>query len=117
MRKFSTKLLMIAWTLCMSMLLYLNAYAQIAVSGKVVSDENEALPGVSVLLKGTNQGTTTDSDGVFKLDVPGQDAVLVLSFVGYLTEEITVGNQTRIDVRMMPDIASLQEVVVIGYGS
>jgi len=100
----------------MALLFFSYANAQINVSGKVLSDENELLAGVNIIVKGTAQGTTTDADGAFKLLVPDASSVLVVSFVGYVSEEITVGNQTNIEVRLMPDIAALQEVVIIGYG-
>jgi len=88
-----------------------------SVRGKVVSDVGESLPGVNVLIKGTTRGTTTDADGVFTLgDVTPAD-VLVFSFIGYTTQEITVGNQTTIDVTMGSDVATLNEVVVVGYGT
>jgi len=117
MRKSFTKPLRIALLLCTAMLFCTYANAQVSVSGKVVSEEDGPLPGVNIIVKGTSQGTTTDADGAFKLEVPGAESVLVLSFVGYLTEEVTVGTQTNIQVRLMPDIASLQEVVIIGYGT
>ncbi|MBT1685967.1 SusC/RagA family TonB-linked outer membrane protein [Dawidia soli] len=117
MRKYFTKRLMAVLALCASVLLYQQAVAQVAVSGKVVSEDNEPLPGVSVMLKGTSQGTTTDAGGQFTLSVPGPESVLILSFVGYLSEEVVVGTQTSVEVRLMPDLQSLQEVVVIGYGT
>ncbi|SKC86065.1 SusC/RagA family TonB-linked outer membrane protein [Ohtaekwangia koreensis] len=94
-----------------------DGYAQQTVNGSVLSETNEGMPGVNIVLKGTTNGTTTDVDGKFVITVPGPESVLVISFVGYGTEEFTVGNQSQIDVRLTPDIASLQEVVVIGYGT
>src|SRR5690606_37301627 len=88
----------------------------IQVSGRVVSDQNEPLPGVNVLVKGTSQGTTTDVDGQFTLTVPDQNAVLVFSFIGYQTQEVTVGARTNINVTMASDTRTLDEVVVVGYG-
>jgi len=87
------------------------------VSGTVTSDEEGALPGVNILVKGTTQGTVTDIDGNYRITVPGQDAILVFSAVGYSAEEVTVGNQSTIDMLMLPDIQSLSEVVVVGYGT
>jgi len=66
-------------------------------------------------VKGTTTGTITDVDGFFTLTVPA-DGILLISFVGYLTEEITIGDQTNVDVTLLPDIAKLEEIVVIGYG-
>lgn len=75
------------------------------------------MPGVNVVIKNTTTGTTTDVNGKFTLQVPGADAVLLFTFVGYGTEEIIVGNRTSFDVHLTPDLAALQEVVVIGYGT
>lgn len=89
----------------------------ITVTGKVISSDNEeALPGVSVIVKGTMQGTVTDTDGHYSLRVPDQNAVLVFSFVGYVSGEVIVGSKTVIDFSLVPDVAMLDEVVVIGYG-
>nr|WKN34822.1 TonB-dependent receptor [Tunicatimonas sp. TK19036] len=87
------------------------------VSGRVTSDENpEGLPGVNVLIKGTAQGTITDVDGNYSIEVPSDESVLVFSSIGFVSEEIVVGTQSVIDVMMIPDITSLDEVVVVGYG-
>ncbi len=92
--------------------------APIQIQGKVVSaDKNEAMPGVNVTLKGTTRGTATGADGTFQLDVPDAKAVLVFSFIGYAPQEITVGNRSTIDVRLVTAERSLDEVVVVGYGS
>ncbi len=91
--------------------------ADVAVSGKVVDEKGADLPGVSVAVKGSTQGTTTDGTGRFRITVPGPSAVLVFSFVGYLSQEITVGSQTALTVDLLPDNQTLSEVVVVGYGS
>lgn len=85
------------------------------ITGIVTDDKNEPLPGVSILLKGTQRGTTTDNEGAFRLMVPDKSAVLVFSFVGYGSQEITVDNRTQLNVSLKPDEKSLKEVVVIGY--
>src|SRR4051794_37397065 len=86
-----------------------------SITGKVISQEDKSgIPGVSVLIKGTSTGTVTDATGTFKLSVPA-NATLSISFVGFTTEEVVVGNQTNIDVTLIPDIKSLSEVVVTGY--
>ncbi len=83
------------------------------VSGKVTSSEDgSALPGVNVILKGTNTGTVTDIEGVFKLTVPSDGGVLVFSFIGLKTQELTIGNQSVIDLIMEADVTQLSEVVV-----
>lgn len=89
------------------------------VKGKVTNDMNEPLPGVSVLLKGTTIGTATDSEGQYALSLPDNQATgrLVFSFIGYTSEELAINNQTTLNVQLMPDIKSLTEVVVVGYGT
>jgi iron complex outermembrane receptor protein len=94
------------------------AWAQTrTVSGKVTaSDDGSPLPGVNVQIKGTSTGTVTDANGSYSISV-GNDAVLVFSFVGYTTQEVTVGSQTTIDVSLQADITALSEIVVVGYGT
>ncbi len=88
------------------------------VKGKVTdTSNNEGLPGVNVVVKGTSVGTTTDARGEYSINVPDNSAVLVFSFVGYLSQEVAVGNRTTIDLRLAPDTKTLSEVVVIGYGT
>src|SRR5687768_2596417 len=91
--------------------------ADITVQGTVTASEDHAgLPGVNVLVKGTTLGTSTDSDGKFTINVPDQNSVLVFSFIGFKTQEITVGSRTTIDVTLLSDINELSEIVVVGYG-
>ncbi|HEY5825247.1 MAG TPA: SusC/RagA family TonB-linked outer membrane protein, partial [Cyclobacteriaceae bacterium] len=89
----------------------------ILVTGQIVDTDGQALPGTNILVKGTSNGTTTDVDGKFSLNVENEDAVLVISFIGYLSQEIRVGSQTNITVTMEADVQSLSEVVVVGYGT
>jgi TonB-linked SusC/RagA family outer membrane protein len=89
----------------------------VQISGKITDENNAGLPGVSVVLKGTQKGTTTDSEGLFRLDVPDESAVLVMSFVGYVTQEITVGSRANISVSLVPENTALKELVVVGYGT
>jgi TonB-linked SusC/RagA family outer membrane protein len=91
--------------------------AAFTVSGKVTDETGAFMPGVNILVKGTTIGVVTDSEGVFKLDAPNGDDVLVFSFIGYAPQEISIGNRSTIDVQMLPDISSLSEVVVVGYGT
>ena len=86
------------------------------ITGKVSDEKGDGLPGASVVVRGTAQGTTTDLDGNYKLTVP-EGAVIAVSFVGYVTQEITVGSQSVIDVAMQLDAEQLEEVVVVGYGT
>ncbi|MFW5955209.1 MAG: SusC/RagA family TonB-linked outer membrane protein [Rhodothermales bacterium] len=87
------------------------------VTGRVVdASTREPIPGVNVALRGTMQGTTTGLDGHYSIDVPGSDAVLVFSFVGYRTEEETVGNRSEINVALLEDVILGEDIVVVGYG-
>ena len=88
-----------------------------SVKGKVVSDVGEVLPGVNVLIKGSSRGTTTDADGQFTLGNVTPADVLVFSFIGYTTQELTVGNQTTLNITLTTDMETLGEVVVVGYGT
>ncbi len=90
--------------------------AEHEVRGKVLDESGAGLPGVSVVVKGTQRGISTDMEGMFTLSVPGESAVLVFSFVGYTTQEIIVGNRSSLEITMSPDLKSLEELVVIGYG-
>lgn len=86
------------------------------VSGKVTDENGDGLPGVNVIEKGTTNGTTTDINGMFSLGVRDENSILVFSFIGYAAQEVRVGNQTTFNISLEPDIQSLQEVVVVGYG-
>ena len=87
------------------------------VTGKVTDENSEGLAGVNVIVKGTGQGTVTDVEGNYSLEVPGVESVLVFSSIGYIKEEVTVGTQSIINVSLVPDVASLEEIVVVGYGT
>ena len=89
----------------------------IDISGKVTGDNGEELPGVSILLKGTTTGATTDVNGVYKLTIPDGNGTLVFSYVGYLTQEIQVDKRSVIDVKLLSDTKALEEIVVVGYGT
>jgi TonB-dependent starch-binding outer membrane protein SusC len=87
------------------------------VTGKVIaSDSPDGLPGVNVVIKGTSQGTVTDLNGNYRLDIPAGDVILVFSSVGFLTEEVRVAGRSVIDIQISADITALEEIVVIGYG-
>ncbi|WP_266367736.1 SusC/RagA family TonB-linked outer membrane protein [Tellurirhabdus rosea] len=88
------------------------------IAGQVRSSEdNTPQPGVNVAVKGTTRGTTTDADGRYKLSVPDGGTVLVFSAVGFVAREVTVGNQSTIDLKLEVDQKTLSEVVVVGYGT
>jgi len=86
------------------------------VTGTVTDSKGETLPGVNVLIKGTTIGTITDFDGKYLINVNKESDVLVYSFVGYMDQSITVGNQSQINVVLKEDVLQLNEVVAIGYG-
>ncbi|CAN5273044.1 TonB-dependent receptor [soil metagenome] len=91
------------------------------ISGTITDEKGATLPGVSVLLKGTGptvrqRGVVTDAKGMFQLAVP-DGATLVVSFVGYLTQEIAVGSRSTVNVQLAPDTKALEEVIVVGYGT
>ncbi|MBD2705633.1 TonB-dependent receptor [Spirosoma sp. BT702] len=95
-------------------------YAQgnIRITGKLTaSGTSEALPGVNVVVKGTNLGTATNKDGTYQINVPAENSTLVFSSVGYLPQEVVVGKQSTINVTLEADSKTLQDVVVVGYGT
>ncbi len=94
-----------------------SVFAQRTVTGKVVDgNDNSGIPGVNILEKGTSNGTTTDIDGNYTISV-SDNATLVFSFVGYSTQEVTIGTQTVVNVSLASDVTTLSEIVVTGYGS
>lgn len=101
-----------------TLFLALAAFAQDRQISGTVTDgvEKVPLPGVSILIKGTSSGTSTDAEGKFRINVPANAQVLVFSFVGYVSQEVEIGNRTNIDIALQPDTKTLQEVVVTGYG-
>ena len=103
-----------ALLLVMAMALFTDLYAQTRVVTGRVTEDGVPVPGVNILLMGTSRGTVTDVDGNYSISVD-EGATLVFSAIGYVTEEIEVGNRSTVDVSFTPDIRSLQEVVVTGY--
>ena len=94
-----------------------NSAIQKAITGRITDDQGVPLPGASVVIKGTTVGTVTDADGKFTLTVPDYAEILVISFVGYITQEIPIRDATTINVMLVEDILTLSEVVVVGYGT
>jgi TonB-linked SusC/RagA family outer membrane protein len=92
-------------------------FSQIRVEGQIKSRSGELLPGVNVVVKGTTNGAISDVDGNYVISQVPSNATLVFSFIGLLSQEITVNNQTRIDLVMVDDVLNLDEVVAIGYGA
>lgn len=98
--------------------LLVNPAQERTVSGRVLSaDDNNPLPGVSVTVKNSARGTTTDANGAYKIAIPDGQAILVFSSVGFQSKEVSVGAKTTIDVQMTADDKTLNEVVVVGYGT
>ena len=89
-------------------------YGQNEISGRITDETGSPLPGVSVLVKGTTTGTSTDNEGRYNLSAPA-DAVLTVSFIGFGTKEVPVENRTIIDISLEPEVTALQEIVVTGY--
>lgn len=87
------------------------------VTGTVTDEKGEPLVGVNILLRNTSRGTTTKADGTYSISIPESGAVLVFSFIGYQKSEVSVGNQTVLNVSLQPDLKKLDEVVVVGYGT
>jgi TonB-linked SusC/RagA family outer membrane protein len=96
-----------------------QAYSQgRVISGKVTSTEDGSpLPGVNVLVKGSTIGTVTDADGAYSLSVPGESSTLAFSFIGFVTQEVEIGQRSVVDVQLQADVKQLSEVVVVGYGT
>ena len=126
-QKFLTKVLLIAkitsiliLATCLRVSAKLNLRAlplPIEIHGRVINQEGNSLQGVSVLIAGTQNGTTTNSDGRFTLTVPNANTTLEISSVGFQTKRVNVGNQTEINVTLEVEVSGLNEVVVVGYGT
>ena len=94
-----------------------NAVAFVPIKGRVISQQGEGLPGVSIVVKGTSTGTVTNASGDFTLNVQDANATLVFSFIGYSPQEIALKGQATVSVTMLEDEKALNEVVVVGYGT
>jgi hypothetical protein len=86
-----------------------------SITGVVKGEDQLPLPGVSIVEKGTTNGTVTDAEGAFTITLSGQSSVLVFSFIGMAAQEVDVANQSNLDITMQSDVQLLNEVVVIGY--
>lgn len=100
-----------------NIVLTLNNFQQTTVSGTVVDEEGVPLPGASIVEKGTTNGTQTDFDGNYTLELDSDDAVLLVSYVGYKTQEIPVSGASTVNATLEPDTSQLDEVVVVAYGT
>ncbi len=102
--------------MCLMWFMSAPTYAQAQITGTVKGEDGAELIGVNVLLKGTTTGTITDVNGKYTIQATPSD-ILVFSFVGYISQEVTIGNQSTVDVALAADVTSLQEIVVTGYAS
>ncbi len=108
---------------CLSVLTLLllaafGAFAQdVTVTGKVTDEANQGIPGVNVVVKNSTRGTSTDADGKFSISAPSANSILILSSIGFTTQEIELNGRTQMDVKLATDTKSLSEVVVVGYGT
>ena len=100
----------------LSLVTVIGAFAQDAVKGKVKDEQGQGLPGVSVVVKGTTAGTVTDNEGAYSVNAQ-PTSTLVFSYIGYLTQELSVGNKSSLDVKLVADTKALSEVIVVGYGT
>jgi len=91
--------------------------AAIDVKGRVTGVDGSPIPGVNVVVQGTTNGTTTDTNGEYSLQIAEADAVLVFSFIGFVTQNVPVANRTVIDVVLLEEVTALDEVIVVGYGT
>src|SRR5690606_5407074 len=95
----------------------MNAQAQHAIKGRVVDESGKGFPGASIQVKGTSIGTKTNEDGYYSLNVPDINAVLVFSYIGYVSKEVKAAGQSSLNVDLSPNAEALSEVVVVGYGT
>ncbi|MBF9255088.1 TonB-dependent receptor [Pontibacter sp. 172403-2] len=104
--------------LCLFFLSMEGAQAQgTSITGKVTDEEGVGLPGVTVLLKGTQNGTATDATGNFSLSVPDGNGTLVVSYVGFKTQDVPINNRSSVNIALATDTKALEEIVVVGYGT
>lgn len=117
--KNSTKIIRLFSSVLLLVFCWAGAYAQSQnIKGTVLDNENQAIAGVNVIVKGIpGRGTTTDANGKFSIDVDNENNVLVFSFIGFTTKEIVPGNNTNLSVRLEYDSKALGEVVIVGYGA
>jgi iron complex outermembrane receptor protein len=114
--RLTTLLLLIGTTVLLSSALMAEDQ-QKSVTGRITDNTGQGLPGVNILEKGTVNGVMSDVDGKFNLNVASANSVLVFSFIGYVSQEVTVGTQTTINISLLESATALDEIVVVGYGT
>jgi len=113
----NTKPITLFISICLILMSFTSIAQQRTVSGRVTDSQNQPLPGVTVVVRGTTQGVVTDAGGNYSLRNVSQGATILFSFVGMKTSEVVVGSQSKIDVRMEEESIGLEEVVAVGYGT
>ncbi len=88
-----------------------------AIKGKVTDEKGEGLPSVAIRLKASNEGTMTDVEGNYQINIPGDESILIFSFIGFMAQEVMVGTRSVVDIQLKPDVSTLSELVVTGYSS
>lgn len=110
------KSLLIMLLLLLAVSIQVDAQQRV-ITGTVTSGtDKEPIPGANVQIKGTTVGSITDLDGNFSINVPSDNSILVFSYIGYLSQEVTVGSRTRIDIQLQEDVKQLGEIIIVGYG-
>ena len=99
------------------LLAFFTANAQTTIRGRITNSSNQVLSGVTVMVKNTANGVSSDANGNYSITVPGNAAVLVFSFVGFVPQELTVGSRTTLNIALVPENRILEEVIVVGYGT
>ena len=94
----------------------MSVFAQQKITGVVTSEKGLPLPGVSVIQKGVLNGTVTDFDGLYEMTISAGKDIIVISYLGFVTEEVKVGSKSEINISLKEDVKALDEVVVVGYG-
>ena len=111
-----TNLLMVCITGTLLFFVFFGVHAQTTVQGTVKNETGAGLPGANVVIKGTSIGTVTDLDGKYQLENVSENSILIVSYLGYVTQEVAVGNSSIIDVQLEPDFTHLAEIIVVAYG-
>lgn len=102
--------------LLLSLFCSIGAMAQSKIAGKVIDDQGQGLPGVSIVVKGTTTGTVSSAQGDYTLNVPSRTSTLVFSFIGYTSQEVPLNNRNEVNITLATDNKMLNEVIVVGYG-
>ncbi|PKA97752.1 TonB-linked SusC/RagA family outer membrane protein [Flavobacteriaceae bacterium MAR_2009_75] len=115
--KYTSRSKGIFWGMILILMVSFNSFAQSTVTGSIVDEAGVGLPGATIIVEGTTQGTTADFDGNYSITVPEGATRLRFSYVGYLAQTIEISGRSTIDVAMDPDASELAEVVIVGYGT